>query len=291
MILLVIGFVASNRAMADDVLIVVSSDSAPYIEAAKSSEDTLRSNGHTPKRVMLDKLSDSQLRQQTGAVVAIGAKAAESLGKDLPAQTRLYYCMTPSPEQLGLTDRTHTAGLSTNPDVDSQINLIRESGLGIKRVGLLYRSGNIASAKAMTDLERAMPETWSLTAIDLDTEGSISGAIKALFKSDIDLVWTSADPAVYNTTLIKALLLESLRQKTPVFGFSHMLVRAGAAMGIGINPGEQGKRLAGMLDRREIDVHAPPSLHLAINLIVADRISIDFDNKFERRAEIVYKAD
>lgn len=281
----------SSSAIAQRVLIVLSSDAKPYTIAADHCEKTLKSAGIEYERVLITKLPLSTIENHVDPVIAIGGPASATLSKSLPAKTRLYYCMATKPDQIGLTDRANTSGLSTEPDLQSQIELIKDSGLRIKKIGYLYRSSNTLSLQSKSELQSALPSQWTLVAIDLDKQSSTFDGIKDLIDAKIDLVWTSADPSTYDAAMIKALLLESLRNNVPVYGFSHGVVRAGSLFGIGIDPATQGDRVAAMLNQGLVDSHIPAAFQLAINQIVASRIGAKLDDDFERSAPVTFKSN
>lgn len=281
----------SSSAIAQRVLIVLSSDAKPYVTAAEHCEKTLKSAGIEFERVLLTKLSHSNIQAQTDPVVAIGGAASSALSKSLPDETRLYYCMASKPDQIGLTNRTNTSGLSTEPDLQSQVELIKESGIRIRKIGYLYRSSNALSEQSKSELQAALPAQWTLVAVDLDQMTSSFVGIEHLIDADIDLIWTSADPSTYDAAMIKALLLESLKNKVPVYGFSHGVVRAGSLFGIGIDPSTQGEKVANMLKQKLVEAHFPAAFELAINQIVADRIGVKLDDDFVRNAPVSYKSN
>lgn len=280
-----------SAARGEDVLIVVSSVAGPYTAAADQAEQSLKSFGHSTSRQLLDGVDLDSLTNRTGPVIAIGGNAAVRLGQTLPETTALYYCMTPTPERLGLTRRAHTSGVSTDPDIAMQVDLIDRSGIRIRRVGMLYR-GSDETSKAFRDrFESSLPSGWALSAIDLDSTGSVASSIDALFDEKIDIVWTAADPAVFDSALVKALLLRSIRDRVPMFGFSHALVRAGAPMGVGFEPQSQGRRVAEMLNTGELGVHDPSPTQFAINETALERIGLKLSSELDRLAELRFGTD
>jgi ABC-type uncharacterized transport system substrate-binding protein len=291
LMVLVVNIFANDISTAEEVLIVLSSESKPFLVAAEECEKTLQSFGYETNRVLLASCDIQSIQVQSAPVIAVGSPAAAMLSENLPEQTALIYCMTTQPAELGLTKRVRSSGISVESDYRSQIQLLNDSGLKVSRVGYLYRSSNRSSTKKMMDLKNVIKSDWQLIAVDLDEFSSSSQGIKEMFKLGVDLVWTAADPSAYDAQMIKALLLESLRNKVPVYGFSHGLVRAGAALGIGINPKTQGNIAAKMLKNNEFGTHNQASFDIALNLIVAKRIRIDFAKGLVRRADQVIKSD
>lgn len=288
---LVVLLCIAPAAVADETLIVLSSNAKPYVQAAIECETVLHRSGIETRRVLLTDLNDVQIKEARNAVIAVGGRASAKLSHELPETVRLYYCMAPSPGKIGLTNRANSAGVSTETDLKGQVELIGDSSRSIKKVGALYRSNSQASVVSLDAMRDAIPSGWELIAIDLDSAQSEASGIKKLLKSDIDIVWTVPDPSVYNSATIKMLLLESLRKEVPVFGFSQALVRAGATFGIGIDPGEQGQYAAELLIKQETDVHVPASPLIVINLIVAERIRFKIPEALHQRADAIFQAD
>lgn len=279
-------------AMGADVLIVMSSDARPYVDAADKAERTLKGRGHSTTQVSLSDTDLDSLSKRSGAVITIGGEAAARLAKVLPDTTPLYYCMTPLPDRLGLTRRANTSGISTDPDIATQIDLIERSGIHGRRVGMLYRESSESSRALRDRFQAALPTNWSLKAIDLDSTGSTAAkSIDALFREEIDIVWTAADTAVFDSALVKALLLRSIRDRVPMFGFSHALVRAGAPLGVGFEPEAQGLRVADMLHAEVLGVHEPSDTQLAINLTALERIGLTLSSDLKKSAKVRFGED
>jgi ABC-type uncharacterized transport system substrate-binding protein len=274
---------------AEDMLIVLSSQAKPYVQAAQACEDQLEQSNIAFTRVELTSLSAQQIEAIDTRVIAIGGRAAATLAKSLPASTKLFYAMTPHPEQIGLTRRPNTSGISTETDLQEQIDLIRTGTPSTKRIGALYRSSSARSATGIAEMKSVLPVGWELIAIDLDQVKSESQGIKDLLKAKVDIVWTTPDTSTYNHSMVKALLLGSIRKKIPVFGFSQSLVEAGATFGVGIDPSHQGHQIATMVSEDQTNQHPGATPVIAINLIAAKRIGIKLSESFIRQGDVVFR--
>lgn len=273
------------------VLIVLSSDSSQFKTAASAAKKMLERSDITTTTTSISKLSPDEIREISGTVIAIGGTASKALAESLSTSNSLYYCMVPNPELLGLTDRINTAGICSDSDHSEQIELMRAGSNSIRRIGAFYRSSSASSNRRVEAMSASIPSDMELITIDLDAHSSVSVGIKALLDRNVDLVWTTPDPAVYNSAMVKALLMECLQNRLPVFGFSHSLVRAGSAFGVGIEPESQGARIAAMIIAGSINEHHSPELTLAINEIVSDRIKFKFDSDFRKQAGVIFNAD
>jgi ABC-type uncharacterized transport system substrate-binding protein len=127
--------------------------------------------------------------------------------------------------------------------------------------------------------------------MDLDQSSSATNGIDAMIDEGVDIVWTAADPSVYNSALVKALLLRSIREHVPVFGFSHALVRAGSPLGVGFTPQSQGTRAAQLLRNKEAGLHESSESVPAINLTALSRIDLQLNPEFMRKVDVRFGTD
>jgi ABC-type uncharacterized transport system substrate-binding protein len=271
--MLALGLPCSS-AVAEGVLVVLSSKAAPYIDAAEACEKTLNKSGIKFDRVELSSLSAAEVKNFEGSVIAIGGRASALLAKDLSEDVHLYYCMTPNPEKFALLNRPNTSGIRTEIDYPLQAQIIEDGAQSVEKIGMLYRSSSSSSVRSVESVRRSIPEHWELVLVDLDTVKSESIGIKSLLKQKIDVVWT---------------VLESIRNDIPVFGFSHALVRAGATFGVGISPTAQGEHIANALIAGSSDIHEFATPMTAINMIAAERIRLSFSKQFVRDADVVFE--
>jgi ABC-type uncharacterized transport system substrate-binding protein len=237
------------------------------------------------------------------AFIAVGTRAAALLHAKLDAATPLVYCMVSDPETLGLAEGRQTFGVSTNVPLAAQFQLIAEALPAAKAVGLLYRSEGEKSARLLKSVKESLPKGMRLEAVAVDKHESVAKAIEALLAQEVDVVWTSPDATVYDVATVRSLLLTSIRKNTPVFGFSPAFVRAGALLGVGIDPRSQGKQAAGIvhqvLQRKTPATQSAKPLtreqcfpqaefQIAVNLIVARKLSIALPKALVQRATQVF---
>lgn len=280
--------VLRTLAYASDVTIVVSSDAAPYVAAQTAIEDRLAGYGHTTRRLPLSKLMHGRPPTFDGmTIIAVGTPAATYLQQHRQSSTSLIYCLVADPTAAGLGTGLPTYGISATVSVTTQFVLIAEALPEARSIGMLYRADVPTSVRHLEAARAALPAGWRLQEIAIDRSGSIAGAIDDLLHRDIDIVWTAADRAVYDRTTVRSLLLAALRHKIPVFGYSLSFVRAGALLGIAIDPAQQGVQAAGLahdlIVRRSADPNRPPAFEIAVNSVVAEMLAIDLPSMFLER--------
>lgn len=292
-----------GNALAEDqkeVVIVLSSDAKPYKDAQGTLLEKLAHDGFKCTSVLLPDIAAEKLekflQKKPAAFVAIGSDAAVTLHDRVPARQKLLYCLVTDPSDLGLL-RGHAAqGVTVDVPLREQFALIAEALPKAHTVGMLYDSSSDKGTRLMKAAQAALPNGWSMEAVDLTKHDSVAKAIDELFKQHIDIVWTAPDSAVFNQASVRVLLREALRQKVPVFGYSKSFVKAGALLGVAIEPEHQGEQAAAILERLinpeakpaplkpdEPHVEAPV-FGVAVNEIVAQQLSINLPESVRRKS-------
>jgi putative tryptophan/tyrosine transport system substrate-binding protein len=290
----------AGAARAGEVVIVLSSDAAPYGQAETGLEQQFGEQKRDTRTVSLKDITgkglDATVGRNADLVVAVGTPAAVWLHGQLPATTPLVYCMVSDPAAAGLAEGRATHGVSTDVPLKEQFALIGEALPAARTVGMLYRSKTPAGPRLVKAVQEALPKDWLLKAVDADSESSMADAIETLMKQRVDVVWTAADSALYDTASVRALLLAAVRTHTPVFGFSGAFVKAGALLGVGIDPQVQGQQAAALglkllhaSDAKPPRVNPPERFQIAVNLIVAGQFNVTLPQDLVRRAASVFK--
>lgn len=289
---------APVRAWGASVVIVRSGDAEPYklIEATLVSE--LATLGHVALTIPFDEsLTGERIREleaQGHAFLAVGSTSAIALHERLDERTLLVYCMVSDPKTRGVSLRARTCGISVQAPIAPQLKLIAEALPATRTVGMLYNSESTSSRETVDAANAVLPAGWQLKAVDIRGHRTTADAIQALFQAKPDVVWTSPDSAVFDTATIRSLLLQALRQKTPVFGYSESAVKAGALLGIGIDPRAQAIDAAALADtalkhgipQDPTARHRPPRYDLAVNLDVAELLDVELPKAIVSRARI-----
>ncbi len=282
----------------DKVLLVLSSDAVPYREAAAALKSSLAKDNFKSAIVLSEDIASQSfevLQKQYSPVmwVAIGSRAAAHVNKLLPPSKPLVYCMVVDPQKVGIDPlRGQVAGVSVVKSVPEQFAIIQTAIPTLDSIAMLYRSSSQQSMQTLNDVQKQLPKGWKLEAVDIDAMKSQAAAIQELFERKSDLVWTTADSSVYNRAVVKSLLLASLRNGTPVFGFSGSFVKAGALLGLDANPVTQGKFAASLVKRclgltTERVCLLASGVTLSVNLVVADRLGITLSDELLARATVV----
>jgi ABC-type uncharacterized transport system substrate-binding protein len=299
-VLLCLFFLSSavNVCASNAVFLVLSSEAEPYQQAADALQASLAKQDIETWVFFSDELSKrvpdfSSDNYKIKMWVAIGSRAAAQLHRALPESTFLVYCMVADPEKIGLEDgRKNVAGVSVTKPVEDQFAIIQQVVPNLRSIAMLYRSSSAKSMQTLTDVQEHLPASWKLEAVDVDKADSMAEAIAELFKRDPGMIWTMADSAIYNRATVNSLLLSSLRQQIPVFGFSGSFVKAGALLGLDVNPLLQGEYAASLvvsgLKKNALDAKPISSgVNLSVNMVVADRLGISLPATVMEQATII----
>src|SRR5580658_763943 len=181
-----LGFIvllaAAMRAGAD-VVIVRSSDAAPYQQAEAAFVAQLQSPQCKVRSVPVKQLADEGIGSAistTDTVVAIGTPAATWLHNQLPEGILLVYCMVSNPEEAGLLKGTQCWGVAMEVAESEQFKLISEALPSAKTVGTLYRSDTPAGRQVLQNFKDALPQGWRMEAVAVNDFPNVAAAIDAL---------------------------------------------------------------------------------------------------------------
>ena len=286
--------VSASPMWSSEVFIVLSGEREPYRQTQTAITKDLAQYGHSTTPMLLDNLSPTYVIPTTiSCVVSIGTPAAVWLHQQTFAGKKVY-CMVSDPESAGLNRPPLISGISTDVPISAQLKLIKDTLPEVRIIGTLYQEQNPKSVATLEELRKQVPPTWRIEAVAVDAYESPAGAIDALLDKRLDLVWTAPDPIIYTNASVRHLLLTALRRRVPVFGFSASFVRAGALLGVGIDPDQQGQQVAqhvrAILSGTPVsDTLIIPSYDICLNLVVAQKLSLNFPPSVIERAKQLFQ--
>jgi putative ABC transport system substrate-binding protein len=293
--------VLASRVFAIDVVIVRTSDAEPYTQAEAALRQQLEGQKYTVKSLLARDASNQGISASIGkpdVVIAVGTAAAKWLHKELPADVKLTYCMVSDPAEATLLQGHPCAGVTTDVPIADQIKLVAEALPHARSIGFMYRSNTPEGRESLADLQKALPDGWHVEPVAVNDFPSVAAAIDTLMQKPIDIAWTTADQKLYDSACVRSLLLSAVRNKIPVWGYSLAFVRAGALLGVGVEPGAQGRQAADLVagiikDPASFKTRsiAPQQFQIGLNLIVAEQIGIEVPDSVSHRATFVYQPE
>ena len=279
----------AKEAPAAQIAVVLSGDHTPYQNMARDLTEHLSPLGHSLQTWQLDEFQQGGLTADADLVVAIGTTAASWLFRHLPQKTPMVYCLVTDPPFR--IESRQVYGVVTEVPVRDQFKIIDEALPDARKIGMLYREDAPDAKTRLQTLESQLPDGWALHAVAVDPGGSFAESLNQLFAGGIDMIWTEPDSQIYNWVSVRSLLLEALRQRTPVYGFSANFVRSGALMGAFIDLDKYTMQVIDLCKRvlrREVtseDRRIRPIYRTAINPLVARKLAIQLPDEFLRQAD------
>jgi len=301
---------AGAQTFAGRAAVVLSSQARPYQQAQVELSARMTKLDHVTRTLSLTDLAKRPKLPVAGdeVYVAVGTKAAVWLSRALPKNVPLVFCMVSDPNAAGLNNDPRACGIQTSVPLAAQFALVAKALPKARSLGMLRKTPPSANDRLAQEVIRTLPKGWRLQTAAISRHKSVADAIEDLLGRDVDIVWTVPDAAVYNAATVRSLLLGAIRRKKPVFGFSASFVRAGALLGVGIDPRAQGRQAAGIADlvlkaqasgtstcpAAELPPaqrFPDPEFQVALNLIVARKLSITLPSSLVKRTAWVFGRD
>ncbi|MBN2065083.1 MAG: hypothetical protein JW745_09800 [Sedimentisphaerales bacterium] len=294
--LLPLGSLAQDTA-APEILIVWQDDSAEYKQALdkfiQSLDKSLSEKCQTVSSGMLSQKPDDINFDNADLCVVIGSKATVMAVKRVPQGIPVAYCMVYSPEKIGLVNAPQNFGVSLAVSIQDQFDLIA------KVLPYSHTKATMCTESQYSDKSWPVNELQSRSDMKyIQIPDKIKNSERALWvnrlmTSGADMVWTYPDSNVFHLLTMKMLLLESVKRKIPVFGYSENMVKAGALLGVSVEPQRQGSQLAEMVNAfmsgQQLAVkHKTAEFKPVFNLAVADMMKINVPDELILQARYVY---
>jgi putative ABC transport system substrate-binding protein len=227
-------------------------------------------------------------KRRPDLALTFGTKASR-LATESIVRTPVIFCMVLDPTGMF---HSNTAGVMMEVSPEAKLQMIRKILPGARRIGTVYSSETFLSYAKV--LEECGQMGMSLVARKVETENELAAAVKEVArKSDCFLMLP--DTKIYTPASVKAVLLESLRDKFPVIGLSSHYTKAGALFSLDSDYNEVGKQAAEIAvrilrgeDPRNIAPVLPRKCRLSVNMAVAQRMGIDIPARIVKEAIEVY---
>lgn len=241
---LVIG--ESGQAVAAQVAVVMSDDSAPYREVYQAIQSALGDTPHQVSRVLVEDLSADALGE-TRLAVAVGVRAAEELAA-LPQRPPVLAVLVPRSwylkigRQLLSQGRRHpVSAIFLNQPFERQAKLIRLAFPAARRVGVLLSADQ---GWLIGELDDALDsQRLKLVHATLARSERLIAPLESIL-SESDVLLAVPDPLIFNRNTAQSLFLTSYRYRDPVIGYSHSMMRAGALLSLYSSPEHIGRQTA-----------------------------------------------
>jgi ABC-type uncharacterized transport system substrate-binding protein len=184
-------------------------------------------------------------------------------------------------------------GVSTDINPAASFDFLKDILPKTQRIGILYQKESSTSRNYLQQLQAAAQGKAQIVPVAVEDYANISQAIAALTNASIDIIWTYPEAAIYNSATVRSLLLTGLRRNIPVFGFSSAFVRAGALLGVAIEPEDQGKQLATVILKEASQPVASgqifaPVFRTGVNKIVLNQLGVTPEPSALKRVDFTF---
>lgn len=216
-------------------------------------------------------------------VVAVGAQA---LAASVDAGVPVVYLMVSSPEEI-VGNRKNITGVHMELSPELQLKRLFAVAPGLERIGLIFRQslhGKFA-ASAETYIHG---RGFSLISAPVSTAREISAALSRM-SGRIDAVWMLPDPNLVSRETMEAMVLFSMKNKTPIITFSEKYLKRGAALSISFDPEGLGEQAAGMVNQLLVGFSVeklPPQDPISTRIIANKRILNKLNLKINESKEL-----
>ena len=235
-----------GQAVAARVAVVMSDDSAPYLDVYQLIQSYLGDTPHQVSRVIAEGLTSASLDEVNLAVV-VGVRAAEALAA-LPERPpvlavlvpRVWYLKT-GRNRLSDGGRRTVSALYLDQPFERQAKLIRLAFPDARRVGVLLSADQDWLTGELDEALRS--QRLSLVHATLAGDEQLITPLENVL-SESDLLLAVPDPLVFNRNTAQSLFLTSYRYRDPVMGYSRSMTRAGALLSLYSSPAQLGRQAA-----------------------------------------------
>ncbi|MHB1084348.1 MAG: ABC transporter substrate-binding protein [Thiobacillus sp.] len=259
---LILLIAVPGQAVAARAVVVMSDDSAPYLDVYQVIQSYLRDTPHQVSRVNAVGLPSSALAG-VHLAVAVGVRAAEALAalSERPPVLavlvpRTWYLKT-GRNRLSDGGRKTVSAIYIDQPFERQVKLIRLAFPDARRVGVLLS----ADQEWLTgELDEALrSQRLSLVHATLAGDEQLITPLENVL-AEADLLLAVPDPLVFNRNTAQSLFLTSYRYRDPVMGYSHSMTRAGALLSLYSSPAQIGRQAAEWVRNalNNVPVRLPP---------------------------------
>ena len=223
-------------------------------------------------------------------VLCLGSKALDQAAR-IEGIPKVFTLITQSGIQPWV-GRSDILGVTLDLAPANQFRIIRQAFPRSRRIGVLYDPKH--NKKIIDEARGAAPTAgFQLQAFPIGAIREIPPAYEKLAAGN-DLLWTLYDPTVYGPESATYVLMQSLRKRIPIIGFSSQFAKAGAPLALYGDYQDMGRQaclqamavLAG--ETNVIRIIPPRTVRIAINEKVGRFMGIDFSPQFLKTVHQTY---
>ncbi len=247
-VLLVLGVCANANAR---LLLLASQDSSLYRSFQQGFEAGL-TPASLDQGITFTLASEYRPGAQANSgniIIAAGVEAAKKIATIKIGDSRVIYTMLPFSSYQWLRKNNilveNHQVLFVDQPLNRFVNLAQIAFPSIETLGYVHSN---VSAKHMDDfMQVTAAHKIQLNDVGLQSGRRLTKILDKLML-DSDVVLALPDPFLFNRRSVQALLLASLRRKTPLIGYSESYVKAGALLALYSSPEQIGRHTAELVN-------------------------------------------
>jgi putative tryptophan/tyrosine transport system substrate-binding protein len=288
-------------ASAAEIAVILSASVQPYHEALAGFKETA---GHPVVAVYdmnadiergLRAVHEIQTDVRPDLLLAIGPWALRAVSaeeSDIP----VVFTMVLNPWTLLGEDARNITGASMNVSIDQQVRLLKQLGLRIRRVGVVYNPANTGPLIEQADAI-AREEGLQLMAKAVRAPKEAIAAVNRLEAENVDALWILPDETVLDPNIVQYMLLASYRSRVPLLGLSDRQAEMGALLSlsfgssadIGRQAGELANAVLGGKPAAQVPCVPARSLKLTVNLRAAQKLGVEVPESVLAAADMIIR--
>jgi len=293
---------SARTARAGDVVVLMSAGVDAYREAQHGFESGLR--GHEVVETLqmegdVDRgrelLAKMPADRKPDLVFAVGVWALEA-ALDGAGGIPIVYAMVLNPTSIVGDRPANVTGASMNVSVKDNLQLLRQLGPQVRRVGLVYNDAKTGYLVKQARAQAAGVGIELLARNAANAKQAIK-AVDSLLAEGIDAFWFLPDDTLLAAAVSKHVFLVSHRSGVPILGISERQAQMGALLAVTFasseDIGRQAAELANAIlaGRRASDVPSTTARQtsLTVNLKVARKLGVEIPESMRVAANELIK--
>ena len=265
------------------VRLVISPDNRSASSIASALREALDARGIASSVHALDQFNSLDTGER-GLLVSIGNASSQRLQETHPQSSRL---------SLGTRrsgDAPSYAHLNIAQPFCRQLALITALSDDIRRVSMIASTTDRFAADEPRMRRCAKRHGLELKLVIKREQESVNSVLRRAL--DTDALLALPDPAIYNRSNIRNVLLLSYRKRIPVIGFSEAFVSAGALAALYSTPELIAIQAASIIEgglqagRFDSTLYQPDSYEMKINRFVSKSLGIEIPSDAQLRSSI-----
>ncbi len=231
-------------------------------------------------------------QKQPDLLITVGTPATRS-GMQYAGNLPLIFTLVldnPTGQGANSTLDQPASGVTLMVPLRDQLQMIRQALPEARRVGLLHSR---SSAALYSSVARQADELGlRLEPRVISGERDVPDALRSLLPN-VDVVWMPPDNLVYDSRIIRFILLECFQNSVPIVAASRAVAEAGTPLALGVDYADIGRQTAEMALRRlsgaetGLRVVGPRRVQLYINDFVASSLGLNIPKAVRDKAVVV----